>query len=394
MKLSKNQTLCECYLAFALSGMGSLLISSLLPTLRETYTLSYAFSGLLLSAQPIGNLLSIFLAGVLPSYIGRRRTVLLLTCWMPLAYALFSFTASPSLLLLSCFFTGLARGGAANFSNTVVSTLADTPSSALNLLHGFFALGALLAPFLLLAANYFLPAGGFRIATLGMMLFAMIQFSFFIHASSFQIQEPSHFGLRNASHAFFYSSRFWRAGAILFFYISAEYAITSWLITYMKDSDMMNEFFSQMIGSILWLCILCGRIINARFSYHLSQNLLLIINGLGFLCFFWFLLRSTQSFLIVLNVVGLGLFMAGIYPITFALVNPDLRGNDLAASILTLSGSIGGILAPALIGHISEQYGISGGMQIVVLFTLGTFLLILSLTLPTHISHRHSQQQH
>ena len=162
MSDNKKAVLRQCYIAFALSGMGSLMVGSLLPFLRDAYGLNYAFSGMLLSAQPVGNLISTLLAGVLPLYIGRRRTVLILTIWMPVAYLLFALTSSPPLLLAACFFTGLARGSGANFSNVVVSTLAGETPSALNLLHGAFALGAFSAPFLLLLANLVLPTSGFR----------------------------------------------------------------------------------------------------------------------------------------------------------------------------------------------------------------------------------------
>ena len=69
--------------------------------------------------------------------------------------------------------------------------------------------------------------------------------------------------------------------------------------------------------------------------------------------------------------------MAGIYPTTFSCVSRELAGNDLAASMLIMLGSIGGIAAPALIGQIAARVGIVGGMRTVIVLTSVTFVLIL-----------------
>ena len=377
MSDNKKAVLRQCYIAFALSGMGSLMVGSLLPFLRDAYGLNYAFSGMLLSAQPVGNLISTLLAGVLPLYIGRRRTVLILTIWMPVAYLLFALTSSPPLLLAACFFTGLARGSGANFSNVVVSTLAGETPSALNLLHGAFALGAFSAPFLLLLANLALPASGFRLAALCMAALAAIQFSFYFRASRHRLPEQPHTGLRHVSYRFLLSAPFWSAGLILLFYISAEHSITGWLVTYMTDSGIVSGTLAQMTSSILWICILAGRLASAAISRTVSRNILLIANGIGFFGFFLLLFYSTSAPGAALSIAGLGFFMAGIYPTVFSSVTAELSGNDFASSLLMLLGSLGGIIAPALIGYISESAGIAGGMRTVIVLTTVTCALIL-----------------
>ena len=63
---------------FFVSGASSVLMGNLMPFLRQTYDISYAQAGLLLSLPSWGNIASIFITGYLPSYIGRRKTVLLM----------------------------------------------------------------------------------------------------------------------------------------------------------------------------------------------------------------------------------------------------------------------------------------------------------------------------
>ena len=67
------------------------LMGNLMPFLRELYGISYAQAGLLLSLPSWGNLASIFITGYLPTYIGRRKTVLLTSVWMFVAFALVTF---------------------------------------------------------------------------------------------------------------------------------------------------------------------------------------------------------------------------------------------------------------------------------------------------------------
>lgn len=368
----RQSVLRRCYLAFLLSGMASLMVGSLLPRLRETYHLSYAFSGLLLSAQPVGNLLATLLAGILPLYLGRRKSVLLLTCWMPVAYALFTGVSTPVLLLLACFCTGVARGGGSNFANVVVTTLAGETPGALNLLHAAFALGAFCAPFVLLACG-----AGYRLAAGVMLAASLVQFTLYRSASRAKLPEPARNGLRGASYGFLRSKNFWISGSILLFYLSAEYAITGWLVTYLKDSGVFSAALSQVMSSLLWIDILFGRLLVARLSRNWSRNRLLVMGGIGFFVFFLIVFLSRSAPVATLGIAGLGFFMAGIYPTTFSGVSRETAGNDLAASMLILFGSIGGIAAPAVIGFVSGHIGIAGGMGTVVLLTTITLLLIL-----------------
>lgn len=377
MNRTPNRTaaLARCYAAFLLSGMGSLMVGSLLPYLRAAYDLDYGFSGLLLSAQPVGNLIATLLAGVLPLYLGRRRSVLLLTVWMPVAYLLFSTASLPVLLLAACFCTGLARGGGANFCNVSVSTLAGENPGALNLLHGAFALGALSAPFLLIGSERL--TGSFRPGVFVMLAFALLQFALYCRASRDPLPEPARGGLRGADYSFLRSVNFWVSGLILLFYISAEYAITGWLVTYMKDSGVFTAAMSQMMSSLLWVDILLGRLLVASLSRRLSQNQLLFMGGAGFFAFFLVVFHAVSPVPAAIGIAGLGFFMAGIYPTTFSCVSRELAGNDLAASMLIMLGSIGGIAAPALIGQIAARVGIVGGMRTVIVLTSVTFVLIL-----------------
>ncbi len=68
--------------------------------------------------------------------------------------------------------------------------------------------------------------------------------------------------------------------------------------------------------------------------------------------------------------------MATIYPTAFAFGSDFIKGNDLGSSAMIFTGSVGGIITPALVGFVAEQSGIRAGMGVVVVLT---FLLVLSI---------------
>ena len=143
----ENQLIRNVLFTFFVSGAASQPLGSFIPFLRETYGLSYDFSGILLSCQSIGNLCSVLLAGLLPVYLGRRRSILSTAVWMAVGYLIFaSGLGYPLLLAMAFLMTGIARGGNSNFSSVMVSTLPGPKATrGYNLLHGFFAVGPVMA---------------------------------------------------------------------------------------------------------------------------------------------------------------------------------------------------------------------------------------------------------
>ena len=85
--------------AFFVSGAASVMVGNLIPFIREAYGIGYSQVGFLLSFPAWGNLAAIFITGFLPSYIGRRRTVLLTAVWMAAAYAIIGFGIGGGVLL-------------------------------------------------------------------------------------------------------------------------------------------------------------------------------------------------------------------------------------------------------------------------------------------------------
>lgn len=371
-KTKENQLVCGTMFSFMVSGACSLALGSLIPFLRSTYNLSYDFAGMLVSLQSVGNLVAIGLMGFLPTFIGRRKSVIATAMWMAVSYLLFT-TGWGSVMLLpfACFVMGIAKGGNANFANTMMSTLPGKKASiGYNLAHGGYAVGALLSPLLIIACTRNNPSG-WRMTTAILMALCLIQLVDYILIPL--PSEKKEKSVKSIDRSFLKSRSFWLASAILFFYVSTEYAITGWLVTYFQDIGVLSANVSQMMSSLLWLVMFVGRMVGAVIVGKVSRKYLLMADGIGLLIFFLVVFFARTEIPIYIGIAGVGLFMATIYTSAMALGTESVRGNDLGVSAMTLAGSAGGIITPATVGLVAERAGIQAGMGVVV----GTTVLLL-----------------
>lgn len=373
----ENRLMAATLFVFFVSGASSVLLGNLMPFLREAYGFSYAHQGLLLSLPSWGNLVAIFVTGYLPTFIGRRRTVLLTAVWMCAAFAVFTTGfGGAAMLPLACLMTGVARGGNTNFSNTMMSTLPGNKSAiGYNLLHGAFAMGAVLSPLALIAFTKS-DEGGWKMMTAGIVVLCIVQLC--VYAKMRLPAENISKSIKQVDRSFLKSKNFWLGAMILFFYISAEYAIVNWLVTYFKDTGVLSAQVSQLMTSLLWVVIFIGRMIGAALVGRVSRKYILLADGIGLFCFFLLVFFSRSELPIFIGIMGVGLFMATIYTSALAMGTESIRGNDLGVSTMILIGSTGGIITPAVVGLVAEKAGIQTGMGVVVAVTvmlLGTIIL-------------------
>lgn len=373
---TENKLVLGTMFAFGVSGAGSLALGSLIPFLRETYNLSYDFAGILVSLQSIGNLAAIGLMGFLPVFLGRRKAVLTTALWMAVAYLIFTTGIGGAFLLpVACFATGVAKGGNANFANTMMSTLPGKKASVgYNLAHGAYAIGALLSPLLVVACTNGNP-DGWRLMTAGLAVLCVIQMVDYliVPLPPENIQKS----VKSIDRSFLKRKSFYLAAAILFFYVSTEYAINGWLVTYFQDIGVLSDNVAQMMSSLLWLVMFAGRMVGAMIVGKVSRKTLLTIDGIGLVAFFLLVFFSRSEMPIFLGIAGVGLFQATIYTTAMAVGTEAVRGNDLGVSWMILAGSAGGIIAPATVGFVAERAGIQAGMGVVVATTVLLLVTIL-----------------
>lgn len=370
------------YLAFMLNGILALSIGSLLPFIRESKGLNYAFAGLIVSLHSVGNLISSFASGTLSVIIGRKKSILLFNACYALSYVLIIFSSNNTMLAAAYLLTGLARGASSNFGNYTINNLAPGKAGALNGLHAMFSVGAFSFPIILtlmtrsnadhwIYACYFIVAMGI----LSWILYFLIPDPEAISGGKEKDRKKS----GENGFGFFREPLFYLCTLTLFFYLCAEQGVIGWLITYFGDTGLLSPSLSQLMASVLWVMILAGRLTTAWASERVKKERLLLIMAIGFVCFFFWLLLCRNTILIVIGIMGFGYSMAGIYPTTVSFCGGLIQKYSVAWSFILTIASFGSILMPMIIGRIAESAGIAYGMSSIVVVVLIDLALILAL---------------
>lgn len=378
----KKQQFIISYIVFIINGMLALSIGSLLPFIKEARGLDYAFSGLIVSLHSVGNLISSFAAGTLPIFLGRKKTILIFNSFFALAFVLIIFGKSPLTLAIAFLITGLARGASSNFNNAVINSLAPGKAWIINGLHAMFAIGAFSFPIILSVVtrtntNNWILVCYFMLA-MGIMNFILYAIDP-IEDKVVKKTNNSKSGV-DTGFSFFKEPLFWLCTLTLFFYLCVEQGVIGWLVTYFKDSGLLSSSAAQITPSIQWVMILLGRLTAAVLSTKMEKSKLLRLMGFGFVAFFFVLLFSRTTPLIMLGIMGFGFSMSGIYATTISFSGKLIEKYTMAWSFLLTLASMGSILMPTVIGAIADNAGIQTGMSSLVVVILIDICMILLLT--------------
>lgn len=387
---NKKKQFLGSYGVFVINGMLALSIGSLLPFIRDTRGLEYAFCGLIVSLHSVGNLISSFVAGALPVMIGRKKSILIFNSFFALSYLMIILSDNNFLLALSFFLTGMARGATSNFCNKSINELAPGKASILNGLHAMFAIGAFAFPLLLLALTSVNEAN-WIFACWFMLFMGIISWLIYYFIPLEKDVVAKEQKDNSSGWAFFKEPLFYLCTITMFFYLCAEQGVIGWMITYFKDTGLLPASLSQVTASVLWIMILAGRLSVAWASNKVAKEKLLLLMGAGLVGFFVLLLFAKSTPLILIGIMGFGFSMAGIYPTVVSFTGVIIEKYSLAWSFILTTASLGSILMPSVIGKIAETAGIYYGMQSIVVVVAIDMICIIILS--TYISRLRKQNK-
>ena len=374
---SRRTLLYACFYAFFCNGMIALTQGSMLPDMKAAYGLSDTAGGLMLSAHSIGNLAAGFLSGVVGVYLGRKRTVIMLSSLAFIGMLLIAVQGVPGILFFAFILTGVGRGSVSNFNNGTVNAITGGSAAASNLLHAVFAIGAITAPmsFLLLKNLISWQAGVLLVVACGAL--SVLNLTRVTVPDDKPAKKASG---RSGGFGFLREPAFLVLAGMMLFYLCSEYAINGWLVSYIQHKDALLQNFgatgealdkavaaySQTMATLLWAVILVGRLTSAWLSQRIApKKLMLIASALEAACFAG-LLAATTIPAVTLCVAGLGFFMSGICPMIYADAADYTNAYPMATGILLSFGSAGGIAMPTVVGALADSCGFSGGMTAIL----------------------------
>lgn len=373
---SQRALIYTCFYAFLCNGLVSLTLGSLMPDMKAAYGLSDTAGGVMLSAHSIGNLVAGFASGLIPLYIGRKRSIALLASLAGIGMLMIALLGAPGLLFVAFVFTGVGRGGVTNFNTRTVNLLTDGDPAASNLLHAVFAMGAILAPMIFLGLRGLI---GWQAGAVFVAVCVGVGVINFIRAE-IPDDRPSRAEKANRSLAFMREPAFLVLAGMLLFYICSEYAINGWLVSYIQHKEALTAGFgqsgealeaviraySQSMATLLWAVILVGRLACAWLSQRVPVKKLMLVAAVGEALGFAGMLFSGSIPMVTLSVAVLGFCMAGICPMIYSDAVYYTNSFPLATGALLAIGAAGGVLMPTVVGVLADRHGFGGGMAAIL----------------------------
>ena len=361
------------FLTFFFSGICAISAGVVVSLLQERYGFAYGMTGTLLSLMSVGNLLAGLLIGMLPSVLGMKPSVLLLTIGYAVGYGIMGLTgAVVGAGSWRFFLVGIAKGSVMNTCTILVSDHSADRTRGMNLMHSCYACGALLCPFLIAAA----AKGEHRSWQCScwqcwdLMLWLVYGFTPLGGGKAKNAK-----GKQAIDWSFLRSARFWMLTGLLFFQNAAEQSVNGWMVTYFKGSGIIAGTLAAYTVTVMWGATLVARLLIAFVFPFKSPRKAMV--GMSVLCTIFYVLlvmAHTQVMAIVL-LFAFAFSMAGLNPT--AVASAGRMTSVTSMGIMLPVASSGAILMPWIIGIVAEKAGLAAGMASNIVPCVGLIIFTL-----------------
>ena len=379
MEKNREQIFLRCCLGYFFSGMATLIIGATLPHLMREIGLDYIGAGSILTFFYIGNFFGSFLFTALSARLGDKFSITLMTCLSFLSFVILINTPPLIIINILMLILGLTKGSITLFNNYYVNNMYENPAPKGAILNAMFAIGAFISPFLLSFILYL----GFNwryILGLIAIIAAFVVAGFFTTDNETLLfyknnAKGSVANGTNKDMEFIKDKKFYINTVLLFFYLGFEYSVNGWFITYLKDTGIMSVSLATTLVSITWIAILISRLFIAKISQKISPKKIMVFDSLGLLTGFIMLISTKNVFIIVISLFILGLFMAPVFPLSYAVSKESLHGSAFAMTMFTALAAIGGIITPYILGVISNTFNMSTAVFMLIVNAILIFIL-------------------
>jgi MFS transporter, FHS family, Na+ dependent glucose transporter 1 len=338
--------------------MNATVIGPTLPALAEQTHTRLGSLGLLFLAGAAGYALGTMFGGHVFDRV--RGHPVLGTAQLAVAGLIALVPALPWFGLLLCVWAG--KGFAEGLINTGANTLLvwthrEKVGPYMNGLHFFFGLGAFCAP--LVVAQWVGVSGGYRwaywmlagfAALAGLRVLTLSGSPLPLHArgtkATGEDRVRAHYPLVAA------------AALFLFFYVGGEVAFGGWLYTYAVTLGLAGPAWAAYLTSGFWLSFTVGRLIAIPTATRFAPKRIVLTASFGCLAMLVLMAVMPGSDVALwAAALGLGLFMAPIWPAGFTLAGQSLKLTARASSAILIGDCVGGMALPWLMGEAIEKAG-------------------------------------
>jgi FHS family Na+ dependent glucose MFS transporter 1 len=365
------------YLSFIMLGLLTATEGPALPGLAENTATTLDQISLIFVFGSAGYLLGSLLGGRAYDRLPGHRVISLTLLTISLCTGLIPFMRSLWSLLLVLSIMGLAKGALDVGGNTLLLWVHGKKAGPfMNGLHFFFGLGAAVAPLIL--ARVLLVTGNIQWV---FWIFAFISLPMSIWLWVLP-EPPAEKAVHENGNAPFPVVPVALLVLAFLLYVGAEVGFGNWIYTYALTLGLGTTITSAYLTSAFWSTFTLGRLLGVWVSTRARAATILIVDLLGCLASLGVILLWPDSVIALwIGAIGLGLFMASVFPTTLMLAGERMRVTGAMTGWLLAGASAGGMFLPWGIGQAFVRIG-AGIMPVLVLasvvINLLTILLFLS----------------
>jgi fucose permease len=341
--------------AFVPTGIVTVLLGPVLPSLSARWALTDAQAGEFFTAQFLASTLGVALSGALVPKLGYRVAMILGLVFMAAGVAFLPLGSRlVGLAGVACYGVGL--GMTIPTCNLLVAEVNPaTRASALSLLNFSWTVGAVACPFLLAPFQ--------RAGKISVFFCVVAAFVFLVALSLAWVNLPRPDAASNNSVR--ESTPLLQAllqptalvlGVLFFIYVGTENAVGGWLASYAKRVMEHPGTIWVTTPSYFYGGLLLGRALAPVFLRKISEVLLVRLSVTTALLGLLVLLASHSMVLVLASAAIIGLGLAAIYPITISLMTNSFGTMATRiGSVMFMLASFGAAVMPWLVGVTSTE---------------------------------------
>lgn len=368
---------------FTLFGTSMTIIGATLPKILANFHWNYLTAGIVLGAGAVAYFVSTFVAGYLVKHWGSKPTILLALTLIVAGLAFFATTPDPAANTLLSALIGLGQGGVEVGLNWTILRMDERNTGRpMNLLHGAFAVGAIVGPFVV---SMLMQSGlDWAVVYRGMALIFVLLAVLMAFAAlpSGRPEAAEHYETRERLSA---NPAYWLSFFALFLYVGVELGVSNWVAEYFVVVFAYSPDASAMLVSLFWLGVLVGRFgVPLLYKDPRPEATLAGLSALATASIALLMLLGYMPASAITADVGRGLlFLAGLgcsiyYPTVMTLIGECFPlSQSQAVGFAATGGGIGSFVFPFLMSSIAQNWGIRAGFATYGVFAAGmTFACI------------------
>jgi len=348
------------FLMFATFAMTTDSVGTIIPAVIREFDLGMTAAGSFHYASMAGIGLSAILLGFLADRMGRKGAILLGLVLFCATSAMFaagnSFGMFVTLLFISGIGIGIFKSGALALIGDVSTSTRDH-SSNMNLVEGFFGVGAIVGPALvtlLLESGtswkwlYLVAAALCALLIVGT---ASAPFPRFLRPVEEKADPRDAIRMLKDPFALFFAT-------LLMLYVAAEAAIYVWAPTYFAGYSGPYAAIAAFAVSTFFILRAAGRFFGAWLLSHLHWTMVLAICSSSMALLFWIGVAGGRP-VAVFALPATGLFMSVLYPTinSTGISCFDKGRHGSIAGFLLFFTAVGAVVAPLAMGAMGDLMG-------------------------------------